>query len=135
MDMSILGQEPVSRDWQGITNVSDPDHEGETSEEEKCLPSIYNLQTYNSHKVFFWFWDNLGLYPELREFYTMILNIRLKLQGREPTIQMTEAGATTRTPYNVWNPISQPHIASGSQVVADRYLPEGGIIKLCIIES
>ena len=135
MDMSILGQEPVSRDWQGITNVSDPDHEGETSEEEKCLPSIYNLQTYNSHKVFFWFWDNLGLNPELREFYTMILNIRLKLQGREPTIQMTEAGATTRTPYNVWNPISQPHIASGSQVVADRYLPEGGIIKLCIIES
>ena len=51
MDMSILGQEPVSRDWQGITNVSDPDHEGETSEEEKCLPSIYNLQTYNSNKV------------------------------------------------------------------------------------
>ena len=51
MDMSILGQEPVSRDWQGITNVSDPDHDGETSEEEKCLPSIYNLQTYNSHKV------------------------------------------------------------------------------------
>ena len=135
MDMSILGQEPVSRDWQGITNVSDPDHEGETSEEEKCLPSIYNLQTYNSNKVFFWFWDNLGLNPELRKFDTMILNIRLKLQGREPTIQMTEAGATTRTPYNVWNPISQPHIASGSQVVADRYLPEGGIIKLCIIES
>ena len=52
MDMSILGQEPVSRDWQGITNVSDPDHEGETSEEEKCLPSIYNLQTYNSNKVY-----------------------------------------------------------------------------------
>ena len=70
-----------------------------------------------------------------RKFSMKILNIRLKLQGREPTIQMTEAGATTRTPYNVWNPISQPHIASGSQVVADRYLPEGGIIKLCIIES
>ena len=42
-------------------------------------------------------------------------------------IQMTEAGA--RPPYNVWNPISQQHIASGSQVVAaDRY--DSGIIKL-----
>lgn len=56
-------------------------------------------------------------------------------KSREPTIQMTETGASTRPPYNVWNPISQPHIASGSQVVADRYLPEGGIIKLCTIEA
>ena len=29
MDMSLLGQEPVSRDWPGITNVSDPDIEAE----------------------------------------------------------------------------------------------------------
>ena len=79
--------------------------------------------------------DYLGIILGQGKFSLTILNIRLKLQGREPTIQMTEAGATTRTPYNVWNPISQPHIASGSQVVADRYLPEGGIIKLCIIES
>ena len=71
----------------------------------------------------------------LGKFSMMILNIRLKLHCREPTIYMTETGATTRTPYNVWNSISQPHIDSGSQVVAYRYLPQGGIIKLCNIET
>ena len=50
-DSSILNQEPVSRDWQAITNVCDPGNEEGTVMHDQALPSICTLQPCNPHEV------------------------------------------------------------------------------------
>ena len=51
INSSVLNQEPVSRDWQAITNVCDPNNEEGTVMHEQALPSIYTLQPCNPREV------------------------------------------------------------------------------------
>ena len=51
IDSSMLNQEPVSRDRQAITTVSDPGNEEGTLMHEQALPSIYTLQPCNPREV------------------------------------------------------------------------------------
>ena len=51
INSSVLNQEPVSRDWQAITNVCDTGNEEGTVMHEQALPSIYTLQPCNPREV------------------------------------------------------------------------------------